>query len=66
METLLDSMGITILVRPQRRYIEVRDELANMHPLGRWLSFRKRHELHSTLLAIEQAKVMSQTIEALT
>lgn len=58
-EMVLRSWGImTICVAdlPQHLlYAELRDELATMHPIRRWLSFRKRRELQALRIQVEAA-----------
>ena len=47
-ETILDNIGITLRMDEIPEYVayaKLRDDLGMIHPIRRWLSFRKRKEL---------------------
>ena len=61
---IFDNIGIRIKMAEIPGYVayaKLRDELALMHPVRRWLSFRKRHELDEARLMV-QAGILDAVI----
>ena len=58
---MIDTIGIRIKVTTIPEYVayaRLRDELAMMHPIRRWLSFRKRRKLQRLRAEANTALIM--------
>lgn len=65
-ETILRYWGLTIRVSDLPQYVlyaALRDELAAMHPIRRWLSWHKQRELQALRIQAEAA-ILNAVIEA--
>ena len=62
-ELALDNIGIKVKIPWIPEYVELRDRLAMMNPVRRWLSFRLRRQLKE-LRREQQVLVFNATIEA--